>query len=130
MKILVVDDDRTTRKLLRLYLKGSGFDVVTAENGLDGIEKLGGEPVNLVVTDLNMPFMDGIEFIRTIKSNPETSHIPALMITTEDDDEERRHAAAAGADGYLVKPVTAEVVVKKVRHLLAEIFRKGRSDNA
>ena len=130
MKILVVDDDRTTRKLLSLYLKGNGFDVVTAENGLDAIEKLGGETVNLVVTDLNMPLMDGIEFIRTMKTNPDTGHIPALMITTEDDEEERQRAAAAGADGYLIKPVTSDVVALKVRQLLAEIFRKGRNDNA
>ncbi|MHB1011868.1 MAG: response regulator [Desulfobacteria bacterium] len=130
MKILVVDDDRTTRKLLSLYLKGNGFDVVTAENGLDAIEKLGGETVNLVVTDLNMPYMDGIEFIRTMKTNPDTGHIPALMITTEDDDEERRRAAGAGADGYLIKPVTADVIGQTVRQLLAEIFRKGRNDNA
>jgi two-component system chemotaxis response regulator CheY len=130
MKILVVDDDRTTRKLLSLYLKGNGFQVVTAENGLDAIEKLGGETVNLVVTDLNMPYMDGIEFIRTMKANPDTGHITALMITTEDDDEERQRASNAGADGYLIKPVTADVVGQKVRQLLAEIFRKGRNDNA
>ncbi len=130
MKILVVDDDRTTRKLLSLYLKGNGFEVVTAENGLDAIEKLGGETVNLVVTDLNMPYMDGIEFIRTMKANPDTGHIPALMITTEDDDEEQMRASNAGADGYLIKPVTADVVGQKVRQLLAEIFRKGRNDNA
>ena len=130
MKILLVDDDRTTRKLLSLYLKGNGFDVVTAENGLNAIEKLGGETVHLVVTDLNMPYMDGIEFIRTMKANPDTGHIPALMITTEDDDEERQRAASAGADGYLIKPVTSDVVTLKVRQLLAEIFRKGRNDNA
>ena len=117
-------------KLLSLYLKGNGFDVVTAENGLDAIEKLGGETVHLVVTDLNMPYMDGIEFIRTMKANPDTGHIPALMITTEDDDEERQRAASAGADGYLIKPVTSDVVTLKVRQLLAEIFRKGRNDNA
>ena len=130
MKILVVDDDRTTRKLLSLYLKGNGFDVATAENGLDAIEKLGGESVNLVVTDLNMPYMDGIEFIRTMKTNPATGHIPVLMITTEDDDEERQRATDAGADGYLIKPVTSDIVAMKVRQLLAEIFRKGRNDNA
>ncbi|OIP35385.1 MAG: two-component system response regulator [Deltaproteobacteria bacterium CG2_30_66_27] len=130
MKILVVDDDRTTRKMLSLYLKGNGFDIVTAENGLDAIEKLGDGTVNLVVTDLNMPYMDGIEFIRTMKTNPDTGHIPALMITTEDDGEERKRAAAAGADGYLVKPVTSDTVVLKVRQLLADIFRKGRMNNA
>ena len=130
MKILVVDDDRTTRKLLSLYLKGNGFDVMTAENGLDAIEKLGGGSVNLVVTDLNMPYMDGIEFTRTMKTNPDTGHIPVLMITTEDDDEERQRATDAGADGYLIKPVTSDIVALKVRQLLAEIFRKGRNDNA
>lgn len=130
MKILVVDDDRTTRKLLSLYLKGNGFDVVTAENGLDAIEKLGSGSVNLVVTDLNMPYMDGIEFIRTMKTNPDTGHIPVLMITTEDDNEERQRAANAGADGYLIKPVTSDIVAMKVRQLLSEIFRKGRNDNA
>lgn len=130
MKILIVDDDRTTRKLLSLYLKGNGFDVVTAENGLDAIEKLGGGSVNLVVTDLNMPYMDGIEFIRTMKTNPDTGHIPALMITTEADDEERQRAAAAGADGYLIKPVTSDVVALKVRQLLTGIFRRGGNDNA
>jgi len=123
MKILIVDDDSTTRKLLRIYLKGNGFDVVTAENGLDAIEKLGGEAVNLVVTDLNMPYMDGIEFIRSMKANPETAHIPVLMITTETDEDERKRAVAAGADGYLSKPVTSETVATMIRRMLGDIFR-------
>ena len=125
MKILIVDDDRTTRKLLSLFLKGSGFEIATAENGLEAIEKLGAETFHLVLTDLNMPYMDGIEFIRTMKSNPETARIPVLMITTETDEEERRRAAAAGADGYLTKPVTSDVVVGKIRQMMGEIFRKG-----
>jgi CheY-like chemotaxis protein len=130
MNILIVDDDKTTRKLLSLYLKGSGFGIVTAENGLDALEKLGSSAVNLVVTDLNMPFMDGIEFIRAMKSNPDTAHIPALVISTETDDEERQRAAAAGADGYLSKPVTSDIVARKVRQMLGEIFRKGGQGNA
>jgi two-component system chemotaxis response regulator CheY len=125
MKILIVDDDKTTRKLLSLYLKGNGFEVVTAENGLNALEKLGSETVQLVLTDLNMPFMDGIEFLKAMKSNPGTSNIPALMITTETDEEERRRAVAAGADGYLSKPVTAEVVATKIRQMVGEFFQKG-----
>ncbi len=125
MKILIVDDDKTTRKLLSLYLKGSGFEVVTAENGLNALEKLGSETVNLVLTDLNMPFMDGIEFLKAMKSNPGTSHIPALMLTTETDEEERQRAISAGADGYLTKPATAEVVAGKIRQMVGEIFLKG-----
>ena len=125
MKILIVDDDKTTRKLLSLYLKGSGFEVVTAENGLNALEKLGSEPVQLVLTDLNMPYMDGIEFLKAMKSNPGTSHIPALMLTTETDEEERQRAISAGADGYLSKPVTSEVVAAKIRQMISEIFSKG-----
>ena len=125
MKILIVDDDRTTRKLLSLYLKGAGFEVVTAENGLNALEKLGSETFQLVLTDLNMPYMDGIEFLKAMKSNPGTSHIPALMLTTETDEEERQRAISAGADGYLSKPVTSEVVAAKIRQMISEIFSKG-----
>jgi len=125
MKILIVDDDKTTRKLLSLYLKGSGFEVVTAENGLNALEKLGSDTFQLVLTDLNMPFMDWIEFLKAMKSNPGTSHIPALMLTTETDEEERKRAIDAGADGYLSKPVTAEVMVAKIRQMVGEIFLKG-----
>jgi two-component system chemotaxis response regulator CheY len=125
MKILIVDDDKTTRKLLSLYLKGSGFEVVTAENGLNALEKLGSDTFQLVLTDLNMPFMDGIEFLKAMKSNPGTSNIPALMLTTETDEEERQRAIEAGADGYLSKPVTAEVVAAKIRQMVGEIFLKG-----
>jgi len=125
MKILIVDDDKTTRKLLSLYLKGSGFEVVTAENGLNALEKLGSDTFQLVLTDLNMPFMDGIEFLKAMKSKPGTSNIPALMLTTETDEEERQRAIEAGADGYLSKPVTAEVVAAKIRQMVGEIFLKG-----
>jgi two-component system chemotaxis response regulator CheY len=125
MKILIVDDDKTTRKLLSLYLKGSGFEVVTAENGLNALEKLGSETVQLVLTDLHKPYMDGIEFLKAMKSNPGTSHIPALMLTTETDEEEKVRAITAGADGYLTKPATAEVVAAKIRQMVGEIFLKG-----
>jgi two-component system chemotaxis response regulator CheY len=125
MKILIVDDDKTTRKLLSLFLKESGFEVVTAENGLNALEKLGSDTFQLVLTDLNMPFMDGIEFLRSMKSNPGTSNIPALMLTTETDEEERERAMKAGADGFLSKPVTADVVASKIRQMIGEIFLKG-----
>jgi len=129
MKILIVDDDKTTRKLLSLYLKGSGFEVVTAENGLNALEKLGSDTFQLVLTDLNMPYMDGIEFLKAMKSNPGTSHIPALMLTTETDKEERDRAISAGAAGYLTKPATAEVVAAKIRQMVSEIFSKGGKQN-
>lgn len=125
MKILIVDDCQTTRKLLTLYLKVKGFEVVSAENGLDAIEKLASHEVNLILSDLNMPFMDGIELIKTLKADPNTSHIPVLMVTTEADPEEKQKAMEAGASEYLVKPVTAEMVTQSIKNILKEMFKRG-----
>lgn len=130
MKILVVEDDKTTRKILGLYLKAKGFDVVYAENGLDAMEKLGTETVNLVLTDLNMPYMDGIELTKNLKTDPGLKEVPVLMVTTEADDEERRKAMEAGANGYLVKPVSAEMVSEQIKSILSNIFRKGGAPDA
>lgn len=128
MKIMVVDDCQTTRKILGLYLKAKGFDVVSAENGLDAIEKLASHEVNLIMSDLNMPFMDGIELVKTLKADPTTSHIPILMVTTEADPEEKQKAMEAGASAYLVKPVTAEIVALNIREILKDMFKKGGSN--
>lgn len=128
MKILVVDDCQTTRKLLGLYLKSKGYDVISAENGLDAIEKLASHDVNLIMSDLNMPYMDGLELLRNLKADSNLSHIPVLMVTTEADPEERQKAMEAGASGYLVKPVTAETVSINIKEILKEIFKKGGRD--
>lgn len=130
MKIMIVDDDKTTRKILGLYLKAKGFEVLYAENGLDAMEKLGRESVNMVMTDLNMPYMDGIELIKTIRQNAGLKHMPVLMVTTEADEEERVKAMAAGADGYLVKPVSADMVSDNIKDILARIFAQGGGTDA
>ena len=120
MRILIVDDDSTTRKILTMYVRQKGFEVITAENGVDALEKLAREKVSLVMTDLNMPIMDGIELTRNLKANPDYADIPVMMVTTEADEEERRKALAAGAMAYLVKPVSGDVVADNVK----EIFKK------
>ncbi|MDA8168192.1 MAG: response regulator [Nitrospiraceae bacterium] len=125
MKILVVDDCQTTRRLLGFYLKSKGFEVATAINGLDAMEKMARENVNLVMTDLNMPFMDGIEFIKALRADSSFAGIPVLMVTTEKDAEEERRAIDAGADGFLTKPVTSEVLVRKIKALMKSIFSRG-----
>ncbi|KKL90407.1 hypothetical protein LCGC14_1905000 [marine sediment metagenome] len=130
MTILVVDDDKTTRKILGIYLKAKGYAVVYAENGLEAMEKLGTESINLVMTDLNMPYMDGHELTRSIRADEHLKHIPILMVTTEADEEEKAKALEAGADGYLVKPVSADMVSHNIRTILADIFEKGGSANA
>jgi DNA-binding response OmpR family regulator len=123
MKILVVDDDKTTRKLLSLYLKAKGYEVVTAENGLDAMEKLGTENINLVVTDMNMPYMDGIELTKNLRADDSWKDLPILMVTTEADDDERRKAYETGVDDYLVKPANAEQISDSIKKILKKIFK-------
>jgi len=125
MNILIVDDCKTTRKLLGHYLKTRGYSVVFAENGLDALEKLGTEVVNFVVTDLNMPYMDGMELIKTMRSDPAWSKLPVLMITTENDDEEREKAFNNGANGYIVKPVSGDAIAQNIQDIMKQLFAKG-----
>jgi len=125
MKVMIVDDCQTTRKLLGHYLKSRGYAVVFAENGLDALEKLGAEKVNLIMTDLNMPYMDGMELIKTLKADPNLSDIPVLMVTTENDVTEKERAFHFGADGYVVKPVTGEAIAENIKNILRELFSKG-----
>jgi two-component system chemotaxis response regulator CheY len=125
MKILVVDDCTTTRKLLGIYLKSRGFDVVFAENGLEAIEKLVDADINFILADLNMPYMDGIELIKTLRANPTWATIPILMVTTEADQEERERALRAGANGYLVEPVTADILSEQIKNILKNTSTQG-----
>lgn len=124
MKIMIVDDCQTTRKLLGHYLKSRGYSVVFAENGLDALEKLGVDTVNLVMTDLNMPYMDGMELIKTLRSDPGLSEIPILMVTTENDEAERARAFDNGANGYVVKPVSGDAIAQNIKNILKQIFLK------
>jgi len=130
MKIMIVDDCQTTRKILSLYLKSRGFEVISADNGLDAIEKLATHTVNMILTDLDMPYMDGIELIKTIRSDPNWSSLPILMVTTEADPEERARALKAGANGYVVKPVTADSVTQNIKTILPEFFAKEAREGA
>ncbi len=125
MKIMIVDDCQTTRKLLGHYLKTRGYSVVFAENGLDALEKLGTDPVNLIMADLNMPYMDGLELIKAVRSNSDLKELPILMVTTESDDEEREKALRYGANGYLIKPVTGDVIAQNIKNIIQEMFAKG-----
>lgn len=125
MKIMIVDDCQTTRKLLGHYLKSRGYAIVLAENGLDALEKLGTDTVNLIMTDLNMPYMDGMELIRTVRADPSWCEIPILMVTTENDNIEREKAFRNGANGYVVKPVTGDAIAQNIKAILKQIFARG-----
>ncbi len=129
MNILVVDDCQTTRKLLGHYLKSRGYSVVFAENGLDALEKLGSNEINLILTDLNMPYTDGMELIKTLRSDPNWANIPILMVTTENDDVEREKAFSSGVNGYVVKPITGDTIAQNIKSILKDMFTKGGVEN-
>jgi two-component system chemotaxis response regulator CheY len=92
------------RQMVSFTLEGAGFDVVAAENGQDALNQLGRHTVDLIVTDLNMPVMDGITFIGSARSLAATKYIPILMLTTESQPEMKLKGKAAGATGWIVKP--------------------------
>ncbi|MDX1764507.1 MAG: response regulator [bacterium] len=118
-KILIVDDDTITRKFVSFILRASGFEVTCACDGLEALEMLALGTVDLVVTDLNMPKMDGLELIRNIRDDHRYATLPVIMLTTEGDAEARQAAAAAGVSGYLVKPVSGEELAEKIRTCLS-----------
>jgi len=119
--VLIVDDCKTTRNLVGLYLKSEGFSLVQAEDGLEALEKLARTQVDLIITDINMPRMDGVALTRALKEDDTYRAIPVIMLTTESSDKERANGMAAGAVGYLVKPVAQPRLVQEVRRVLAEV---------
>lgn len=121
MKFIVVDDFSTMRRIVRNLLKELGFvNVDEAEDGVVALQKLTSAPFDFVVTDWNMPNMDGLTLLQTIRGNPQLKHLPVLMITAEAKKENIIAAAQAGASGYIVKPFTAATLSEK----LSKIFEK------
>jgi len=116
-RILTVDDSASILQVEKLVLAGAGYDVVQATDGQDALGKLNGTPVHLVLTDLNMPRLDGVGLIRAIRASASHRLTPVVMITTESKGEKKQEGKAAGATGWIVKPFTPEqllAVVKKV----------------
>jgi len=103
-KALIVDDSVTMRQMVAFTLREAKFEVVEAENGADALKKLAGLTPDLIVTDLNMPVMDGLTFIRSARALPAARYVPILMLTTESQAEKKAEAKAAGATGWIVKP--------------------------
>ncbi len=125
MRFLVVDDFSTMRRIVRNLLKELGYtNVDEAEDGAVALQKLNASQFDFVVTDWNMPNMDGLTLLQTIRQTPHLKHLPVLMITAEAKKENIIAAAQAGASGYIVKPFTAATMSEK----LEKIFEKlGKS---
>lgn len=116
MRILVVDDSSTMRRIILNALNSIGYsDCVEAANGREGIERLSSGPVDLIITDWNMPEMTGLDFIRAVRANDRTKRIPALMITTNAAQDDITQAMEAGVDNYLVKPFTPGSIKDKIQ---------------
>ena len=116
-KILVVDDSATVRQQVGLVLQQEGLDIEEAVDGVDAIKKISKESFDCVVADVSMPNMNGIEMIGAIKSRPESSSLPILILSTEGAKEMIAQAKKAGASGWIVKPFKADLLVKAVCQL-------------
>jgi two-component system chemotaxis response regulator CheY len=116
--VLVVDDSITIRQMVSYTLKQAGFGVIEASDGQDALERLGGGRVDLVITDLNMPRMDGIAMIRRLRVRPASKYTPVVMLTTESQESKRQEGRAAGATAWMVKPFHPDKLLAVIAKVL------------
>ncbi len=116
--ILVVEDSPTMRQLIGFALKRLGAEVVEAADGVEGLKKINSSRFDLIITDINMPVMDGLKLISLIRKDVNYRNIPIMIITTEGGAEDRERALSLGADAYVTKPVQAGQVIETAKSLL------------
>ena len=114
-RVLIVDDSKTMRDMVAFTLKGAGFEVTEAEDGQKALTLLRTATVDLTITDLNMPNMDGVTLIRNMRADPRHRSTPILMLTTESDPAKKADGRAAGATGWIVKPFVPDKLVEVAR---------------
>ena len=124
--ILIVDDSPTIRRMVRASLAPLGGEFTEASSGLDAIEKLALSPIELMVLDLNMPDMHGLEVLGFVRSNKRFLQLPVLVLTTRDDEASRKAAMQAGATTYLTKPFTPQALLQEVRNVLGNVVEGRR----
>lgn len=117
-KVLTVDDSLPIRQMVTFTLKSVGYDVVEAMDGMDGLEKAKANRVDLVLTDQNMPRMDGLTLVKSLRALPQYASTPILLLTTESSDEMKAKGRAAGATGWLVKPFDPQKLIDVVRKVI------------
>lgn len=116
--ILAIDDSASIRQMVSFTLKSSGYEVVEAVDGMDGLDKAKGKTFNLILTDQNMPRMDGLTLIKTLRGLPQYKTVPILMLTTESSDAMKQQGRAAGATGWLVKPFDPHKLIEVVKKVI------------
>ena len=115
--IMVVDDSISIRQVVGIALKQAGYDVIEGVDGKDALAKLTGQKVSLIISDVNMPNMDGITFVRELKTRPAYKFTPILMLTTESQEDKKEQGKAAGARAWMVKPFKPEALLAAVQKL-------------
>jgi len=116
--ILVVDDSASLRQVVGIALKGAGYDVIEGCDGKDALSKLTGQKVHLIISDVNMPNMDGISFVKAVKQLPNYKFTPVIMLTTESQEGKKQEGQAAGAKAWVVKPFKPEQMLGAVEKLV------------
>ncbi|CAG19185.1 response regulator [Photobacterium profundum] len=116
--ILILDDSAPIRQVVGIALRGAGYEVVEAKDGIDGIDKLNGQKLNLIITDVNMPRMDGITFVKEVKKMPRYKFTPIIILTTESQDNKKQEGRAAGAKAWVVKPFQPPQLLDAVAKLI------------
>ncbi|MCE2576839.1 response regulator [Komagataeibacter sp. FNDCR2] len=121
IRVLTVDDSRTMLGMLRKALEGAGYDVIQGDDGINGLEVLqaANPPPDAIITDINMPRMDGFGLIEAVRKMDQFRHIPIIVLTTESDPEKKARARAAGATGWIIKPFSTDSLVAAIRRVTA-----------
>jgi two-component system chemotaxis response regulator CheY len=118
--ILAVDDSASMRQMIKLTLRNAGYEVIEAGDGQQGLSQIRRNAVHMILTDLNMPVMDGMVFIRELRKLPDCRGIPIVFVTTESDAEKKSQAKAAGATAWITKPFQPEQLVAVARKVIGE----------
>jgi two-component system, chemotaxis family, chemotaxis protein CheY len=117
-KILIVDDSSSVRTVARMALREKGYEVLEAANGQEALAKLDGERCNLIISDVNMPVMDGITLLKEIKRHPNYKFTPVIMLTTEAGEDKKQEGRAAGAKAWITKPFQPQSLIDAVSKLI------------
>jgi len=117
-RIMTVDDSATVRQMVGFTLRDAGYEVIEAVDGRNALELLAKEPVHMLITDLNMPNLDGVDLIREVRNDPRNRFIPIVMLTTESSESKKQEGKQAGASGWITKPFRPEQLLGVVKMVL------------
>lgn len=117
--ILIVDDSASLRQVVNIALRGAGYEVLEASDGIDALGKLDGRKFNLMISDVNMPNMDGITLVHKVKTMPSYQYLPIIMLTTESQDHVKQKGKEAGVKAWVVKPFNPEQMLSAVSKLVS-----------